>query len=108
MVRNCFQIVAGPVALVLMFVPNVARAQHAIEPTVEPLTIASRILRTPKSSQVSNQTLSLEAVEINKTSHTMESVLVRVRNLTAEPQSGILWYVFSLPGEPEPWRVFEY
>lgn len=144
MVRNILEIVAAPVALMLTFAPNVARPQHAVEPTLgsfvdsltqslptttfdsrlfrettvfpahfapfswEPRTIAPRVLRTPKSSQASNQTLRLDVVEINKTSHTLESVLVRVRNITAEPRSGIIWYVLSLPGEPEPWRVYEY
>ena len=54
------------------------------------------------------QTLRLEAIDVVKTHRELKTVRVVVRNITSEPQSGVLWYVLAAPGEPEPWRVNAY
>lgn len=51
------------------------------------------------------QTLRIESLDLVTTRRTLEQVRVRVRNLTPEPQTGIIWYVLASPGEKEPWRV---
>jgi len=53
-------------------------------------------------------TLRLESVEAVKTHRELKTVRVVMRNITSEPQSGVLWYVLAAPGEPEPWRVNAY
>jgi hypothetical protein len=54
------------------------------------------------------QTLRLEALEVVKTHRELKAVRIVVRNVTSEPQSGVVWYVLAAPGESEPWRVNAY
>ncbi len=54
------------------------------------------------------QTLRIESVAVVKTHRELKSIRVEIRNITSEPQSGVLWYVLAGPGEAEPWRVNAY
>ncbi len=60
------------------------------------------------SAAAPTQTLRLEALEVVKTHRELTAVRLLVRNITSEPQSGVLWYVLALPGETEPWRTYAY
>jgi hypothetical protein len=60
------------------------------------------------SAAAPTQTLRLEALEVVKTHRELKAVRLVVRNITSEPQSGVLWYVLALPEEPEPWRTYAY
>lgn len=57
---------------------------------------------------VEGQTLRIESLEVAHPERTLQSVTVRIRNVTSEPQSGLVWYVLAAPGEPEPWRLYDY
>jgi hypothetical protein len=59
-------------------------------------------------AQIHPPTLRIESVDVVKTHRELNSIRIVLRNITSEPQSGVLWYVLALPGETEPWRVNSY
>jgi hypothetical protein len=59
---------------------------------------------TPRAVTAQAPALLIESLEVAHSERTLQTVTVRIRNTTSEPQSGLVWYVLAAPGEPEPWR----
>jgi hypothetical protein len=70
--------------------------------------VAAHSVAPAISTAAPPQTLRLDALEVVKTHRELRTVRVVVRNITSEPQSGVVWYVLAAPEEPEPWRINAY
>ena len=76
--------------------------------TVASWTLFALLLATPTLGHAQEPTLRIESLHVAQPEQTLHSVKIRIRNVSSEPQSGIVWYVLASPSEPEPWRINDY